>query len=320
MFRKLALAAATLITAVAIAPSAVAQDFPTKQPIRIVVPVPAGGAADALARITAEFLRQRLGQTVVVDNRPGASSTIGIGYVAKAPADGYTLLFVGPEFSVVPAVRKSMPYTYDDFAYLARPFTRSALVVASPKYPGNTLQALTNDMKARPGQLSYGSTGNGAIVHMGVAMFETAAGVKGLHVPYAGIAPVINDLLSGTLQFGMTTPPFPDTIKVLAAASPKRNPLFPNVPTLEEQGIKGADWGSWWGFFAPAHTPKAITDRLTAELTAIFNDPAAQAKYMNAGSFVPENPMLTGEAFKRFVLEDHKRWKAVADREKIVLE
>jgi len=320
MLRRMALAAATLITAMAVAPMATAQEFPTRQPIKIVVPVPAGGAADALARITAEFLRQRLGQTVVVENKPGASSTIGIGYVAKAPADGYTLLFVGPEFSVVPAVRKNLPYNYDDFAYLARPFTRSAVLVASPKYPGSTLQALIADMKARPGQLSYGSTGNGAIVHMGVSMFETEAGVKGLHVPYAGIAPVVNDLLAGTLQFGMTTPPFPDGMKVLGAASPKRNPLFPNVPTLEEQGIKGANWGSWWGFFAPSHTPKPITDRLIRELTAIFNDPAAQAKYMNAGSFVPENPVLTGEAFKREVLEDHKRWKAVADREKIVLE
>jgi tripartite-type tricarboxylate transporter receptor subunit TctC len=193
--------------------------------------------------------------------------------VAKAPADGYTILFVGPEFSVVPAVRKNLPYNYNDFTYLVRPFTRPAVLVASPKYPATNLQALIADMKARPGRVSYGSTGSGAIVHMGIATFESAAGVKGLHVPYAGMAPVINDLLAGTVDFTMLTPPFPDGLKVLAAASAKRNPLFPNVPTLEEQGIKGAEWASWWGFMVPANTPRPVSDRLIAELSAIFREP-----------------------------------------------
>jgi tripartite-type tricarboxylate transporter receptor subunit TctC len=319
MLRKFALAAATLL-GLHFAPSAVAQEFPGKQPIRIVVPVTAGGTADVMARITAEFLRQRLGQTVLVENRTGGSSTIGIGYVAKAPADGYTILYVGPEFAVVPAVRKNLPYNYNDFTYLVRPFTRPAVLVASPKYPATTLQGLIADMKARPGRVSYGSTGSGAIIHLGIATFESAAGVKGLHVPYAGMAPVINDLLAGTVDFSVTTPPFPDSFKVLAAASPKRNPLFPNVPTFEEQGIKGANWASWWGFMVPANTPRPVTDRLIAELSAIFRDPAAQAKYFAAGNFVPETAMLTGDDFKRQVLEDHKVWKAVADREHIVLE
>jgi tripartite-type tricarboxylate transporter receptor subunit TctC len=319
MLKQLALAAFTVIGA-AHMPAVMAQDFPTKQPLRIIVPVPAGGSADVLARITAEFLRQRLGQAVLVENKPGASSTIGINYVAKASADGYTLLFVGPEFAVVPAVRKSMPYTYNDFTYLARPFRRPAVLVAAPKYPGTTMQSLIGDMKARPGQVGYGSTGAGAIVHMGIALLETATGSKGLHVPYAGMAPILNDLRAGTVDFTMTGPPIPDGMKALGVASANRDPQFPSVPTFEEQGIKGANWDVWWGFFAPAKMPQTVVDRLTAELAAIFKDPAAQAKYLSAGGFIPDSPLLTGDAFKRQVLDEHKRWKEVAERVNIVVE
>jgi tripartite-type tricarboxylate transporter receptor subunit TctC len=320
MLRKLALGAATLIGLMHMAPAAVAQEFPTKQPLKIIVPVPAGGSADVMARITAEFLRQRLGQTVVVDNKPGASSTIGINFVAKAPADGYTILFVGPEFAVVPAVRKSMPYTYNDFTYLARPFRRPSVLVTAPKHSATNLQGLIADMKARPGQVGYGSTGNGAIVHMGIALFESAAGVKGLHVPYAGMAPILNDLRAGTVDFTMTGPPIPDGMKALGVGSPNRDPQFPQVPTFEEQGIRGANWDVWWGFFAPAQMPRAVTERLTNELLAIFRDPAAQAKFAAAGGFIPEATPLTGESFKRQVLDDHRRWKEIAERLNIVLE
>ena len=315
MFKSLQLIVASLIGATQFAIPGMAQDFPTKQPIKIIVPVPVGGGTDALARITAEFLQRRLGQSVVVDNKPGASSTIGSEFVSRSPADGYTLLFTGAEFAVVPAVR-SVPYKFDDFTYLVRGFTVSPVLIASPKYPASTLQELIANMKANPGQVKYGSTGIGAIVHIGLAMFDSAAGVKGLHVPYQGIAPVYKDLLSGTVDFTETTPPMPDSFKVLAAVGNKRNPAYPNVPTLEEAGIKGATWNVWYGFFAPANLPKPIADRLIAEITAVFKDPAAIAKY-EATKFTPDTTPLIGDAFKKQVLEDNKNWKVVVEREKI---
>jgi tripartite-type tricarboxylate transporter receptor subunit TctC len=256
---------------------------------------------------------------VVVENKPGASSTIGADFVAKAPADGYTLLFTGGEFAVVPAVRNNLPYKYDDFTYLVRAFVASPLVLASPKYPGNSVQALIAQMKANPGQVRYGSTGTGAIVHLGVSMFEAATGTKALHVPYAGFAPVVNDLLSGTLDFTMGSPPFHEGLRPFASAGSRRSTAFPNLPTLEELGIKGATWDVWFGLLAPANLPKPIADRLVTEISAVLKDPEALAKYQ-AATYVPEVEPLRGDAFKKQVLEDLKRWKAVVDREKIVVQ
>ena len=320
MFRSLGLVVALLTGATQFASPALAQEFPKKQPVKIVVPVPPGGGTDVLARITAEFLQRRLGQTVIVENKPGASSTIGSDLVAKSPADGYTILFTGAEFAVVPAVRGHLPYKFDEFTFLIRGFTVPPLMVASAKLPASSLQELTTQMKTHPGQIRYGTSGIGAIVHMGLAMFEGAAGVKGLHVPYQGMAPVYNDLLAGTIDISQTAPPFPEGLKVLGSVGSRRNPAYPNLPTLEEIGIKGATWDVWWGFMAPPNLPKPIADRLVAEISAVFRDPEAIAKYQASAKFVPDTELLIGDAFKKLVLEDNKKWKTVAEREKIVLQ
>lgn len=309
---------ATLIGASAALPS-FAQEFPKKQPIKIVVGVNPGGATDALARVTAEFLGRRLGQSVVVENKPGASSTIGADYVARSAPDGYTLFFVGTEFSVVPAVRK-LPYKFEDMTYLIRGFTVSPLLYGSPHFPVNSVPELVAHMKANPGKVRYGSTGNGAIVHMGMAMFESAAGVKGLHVPYNGIAPVFNDLLAGHVDLTEGAPPFPQGLKVLGAVGSKRNAAFPNVPTLAESGLKAATWDQWFGFMAPPNMSKTLADRLIGELSAVFKDPQAIAKYRSSVSYEPDPAALVGDEFRKSVLEENKAWKAVAEREKIVLE
>jgi tripartite-type tricarboxylate transporter receptor subunit TctC len=306
--------------ALAIAPAAMAQDFPRKQPIKIVVPVPAGGGTDILARVTAEFLQRRLGQAVVVENRPGASSTIGADYVAKSPADGYTLLFVGGEYALLPAVRKEMPYKFDEMTYLVRPFVYPTLVFGSPKLNVNNTQELIAHMKANPGKVRYGSTGVGAIVHLAAAMLETAAGVKGVHVPYPGIAPVYQDLLAGNIDFTTASPPAPEGLKVLGGSGTKRSPAYPNLPTLDEIGIKGASWDVWFGLFGPPNMPKPIADRLIAEVTAVLKDPEAIAKYQSAAKAAPETSPLTGDEFKRQTLQDNRNWKAVVDREKIVIQ
>jgi tripartite-type tricarboxylate transporter receptor subunit TctC len=320
MFRIFCSIVVLLIGAMQFAHPAVAQEFPKKQPIKIVVTVPPGGGSDVLARITAEGLQRRLGQAVIVENKPGASSTIGVDFVSKAPADGYTLLFVGAEFAVVPAVRKKLPYRFEELTYLVRPFSVAPVIIGSPKYGPSTLQELLADMKARPGAVRYGSTGTGAVVHVGMASFESAAGVKGLHIPYQGIAPVLNDLLAGTIDISQSGSPVPEGLKALASAGTRRNPEFPNVPTLEEAGIKGATWDVWWGFFAPPNLPKPIAERLIAEITAVTRDPASIAKYKSVVKFEPEANPLTGEAFKQQVLEDSRKWKTVVDREKITIE
>jgi tripartite-type tricarboxylate transporter receptor subunit TctC len=310
---------ALLIGAVQALSPVAAQDFPTKQPIKLIVPVPAGGTTDAIGRITAEFLQRRLGQTVIVENRPGASSTIGTDQVFRSPADGYTILLSGAEFAVVPAVR-SLPYRFDQFTFLMRPFTIAPLVIASPKASFTNMPELLAQMKAKPGELKYGSTGIGAIVHIGITMLEGAAGVKGLHVPYNGIAPVFNDLMGGTLDFSQSTLPFPDTLKVLASVGAKRSPAFPNVPTLQEFGVSGATWDVWFGFFAPPSLPKPVADRLTAELAAVFKDPEAIAKFQSTIKVAPDLEPLVGDAFRNLVLDDNKRWKTVVEREKIVVQ
>lgn len=317
MKKYLALFAAALVLAVS---PAIAQDWPRKQPIKIVVPVPPGGGTDILARVTAEFLQRRIGQSVVVENRPGASSVIGADFVAKSPADGYTLLFVGGEFSLLPAVRKDMPYKYDEMTYLVRPFVYPTVVYGSPKLPVNNTQELIAYMKANPGKVRYGSTGVGAIVHLAAAMLESAAGVKGVHVPYAGIAPVYQDLMAGNLDFTTASPPAPDGLKVLGGSGTKRSPLYPNLPTWDEVGIKGASWDVWFGLFGPPNMPKPIADRLIAEVSAVLKDPEAIAKYQSAAKAAPEANPLTGEDFRRASIQDNRNWKTVVDREKIVIQ
>ena len=318
MFKSLRLLGVLLVGAIQLASPATGQEFPRKQPVRIIVPVPAGGGTDILARITADALQRRLGQSVIVENKPGASSTIGADFVARSPADGYTLLFTGSEFAVVPAVR-TVPYGFDDFTYLVRGFSFPNILVASPKYPGSSLQELLADMKARPGQVRYGSTGVGAIVHVGISMLEGAVGVKGLHVPYQGIAPVYKDLLAGEIDFTEALPPFQEGFKLLAATGTRRHPAYPNVATLEEAGIKGATWETWFGFLAPAKLPKPIADRLIAEITAVLKDPATLAQYEERK--LPADPApLTGDAFRTQVLQDGRNWKAVVERAKIVVQ
>lgn len=315
----LTIGAVALATVLASAPSQ-AQEFPKKGPIKLVVAVPAGGGTDVAARITAEFLQRRLGQAVVVDNKPGASAAIGADYVYKSPADGYTIFLTASELPVLAAVRKNLPYKYDDFTFLVRPFLIPPLLFASPKLPINSTRELITYMKANPGKINIGNTGTGAIVHMGIAMLENAAAVKGTHIPYAGVAPIFQALLAGDVDITEASTPFPDGIKVLGTVGSKRNPLYPNLPTLEEIGVKNATWDLWYGFVAPPNLPKPIADRLISELTAVFKDPEAIARYQGAIKATPMPEPLVGEAFRRRVIEEQGSWKAVVEREKIVLD
>jgi len=320
MFRILTLLGALLVGVTLGASPAIAQEYPKKQPIKIVVAHPPGGLADTATRITAEFLQRRLGQAVVVENRPGASGTIGADYVNKAAPDGYTLLMAETSFSQVPAVRDNLTYKIEDFTYLVRSFTLPPLVLVGPKVPVSTIPELVAFMKANPGKARYGTTGIGAPVHLGELMFESAAGVKGVHIPYTGIGPATIDLLAGLIEFipgGVV--PFPEGLKVVGSAGSARHPAYPNLPTLDEVGIKNASWDIWQGFIAPPNLPKPIADRLIAEISAVLKDPEAIAKYQSAAKIAPEQNLLAGDAFKKNVVESGKNWKTVVTREKIVV-
>ena len=317
--KKLALVG-TLLTGAALAAFPVmAQDFPTKQPIKIVVAAPPGAGTDVIGRITAEFLQKRLKQAVVVENKPGAGSAIGADFVAKSPADGYTIYLTASELPTLPAVRSNLPYKFDEFTFLVRGFSYPILMLANPKLPVNSLQELAAYMKANPGKVRYGSTGVGAIVHLAIAMFESSVGAKGVHVPYPGSAPIFQDMLAGNVDITESGPPFPDGLKVLGSVGTKRHPAYPNLPTLDEAGIKGATWDLWFGFVAPPNLPKPIADKLIAEISAVLKDPEAIEKYKASIKNAPVADPLKGDAFKAQVIAEHKAWKTVVEREKIVV-
>ena len=309
------------LTAFLAATSAMAQDFPQKRPVKIVVPFSVGGLTDLLARITAEFLQKRLGQAVIVENKPGAAGAIAADYVAKSPADGYTLMMSAADLAVLPAVRANLPYKLEDFTYLTRFWTTGTMIVVGPKSQFSTLAELIAYMKANPGKVVYGTAGVGSLNHLGTLKFEGAVGVKGLHVPYPGAQPVYGALQEGSLDFYTgASLPFPDSLKVLAPAGSRRHPAYPNLPTLEELGFKGASYDAWFGIIAPGNLPKPVADRINAELRAVYQDPEAIARFRKATQEVPDPNLLVGDSFRNRVLQERKTWKEIADREKVVLE
>ncbi len=319
MKKFLVLTAATLFAA-AIALPAAAQDWPKKQPIKIVVGAAAGGGTDVLARITAEYLQRRIGQAVVVENKPGAGQSIAVDFVSKSAPDGYTFMLIYNDLVIYPAVRKDLPYKYDEMTYLIRPFAVPPVVFVGPNVQAQTLPEFVAQMKANPGRVKYGSAGVGGLMHLMIAQFESAAGVKGTHVTYNGAAPVYQDMLGKTLDYTIATPPNPDGLRVIASLGTKRHPLHPNAPTLEELGIKGATLDVAAGFVGPPKMPKEISDRIITELRAVFRDPEAIQKYQTAAKYTPDLNAPAGEDYRKLSVEEHVKWKAVVEREKIVVQ
>jgi len=282
--------AVACVLSLPLAGGAMAQSYPSR-PISLVVPFPAGGTTDVLARALGQELAKRLGQPVVGENKPGAGSTLGADYVAKAAPDGYTLLMGAVHHTIATSVYKSLHYDFQkDFA----PVTTVALVpnvlVVNPKLDANTVQGLLALAKAAPGKLTYGSNGMGTGQHLIGAQFEHEGQVKLLHVPYKGSGPLTTDLLGGQIDmsFDTITPVLAHIqsgkLRALAVTTNQRSAALPDVPTMEEAGIKPFNMGTWFGVLAPAAAPKEVVARLNAEMVKIIQSPDFSRRMAEIGA------------------------------------
>jgi tripartite-type tricarboxylate transporter receptor subunit TctC len=270
------LRAVSFLAAALVSSLAAAQAYPTK-PISLVVPFAPGGTTDVLARAVADKLSQSLGQPVIVESKPGAGSTLGADYVAKAKPDGYTLLMGAVHHTIATSVYKKLPY---DFQKSFEPITTVALVpnvmVINANTPAKNVAEMVALVKTQPGKMTFGSNGNGTAQHLIGAQFQMLTGTELIHVPYKGSAPMLTDLLGGqiTMSFDTVTPVLQQikagNLRALAVTTAKRSSVLPNVPTLEESGLKGFDIGTWFGVLAPAGTPKEIVARLNTEMVKVI--------------------------------------------------
>ena len=289
--RRTLLAAA--LAACALPGAALAQAFPNK-PIRVVVSFPPGGAADQIARAVSDPLSQALGQPVVVENRAGANGNIAGDFVAKQPADGHTLLMSsGGTVSINPHLYTKMPFdpTKDLIPVAAAARVLVFLEVNPQKVNVKDAREFIAHLKSNPGKLSFGTPGNGSSPHLAAEMMKAQANVFATHIPYRGAAPAMQDLLAGQIDF-MFDPGIglqhvkAGKLKLLAVGSPRRSPQYPDVPTLDEMGLKGFDADTWFGFYAPGGTPQPVVARLNTEINKILRSPAFIER-MNAIGAIP---------------------------------
>ncbi len=300
-----------------------AQDYPAK-PVRFIVPFPPGAGSDLLGRITAEALTARLGQPFVVENKPGVGGALGTDLVARAPADGYTLLWASSDgVAVLPAVKTTLPYRVpDDFTFVARVTDFSYFLMTNPGLPIRSLADMLAHAKANPGKLRYGSIGVGSGQHMGMALIGKTAGIEMVHVPFGGVAPALTALLGGHIDLALgaasSVKPYVDagTLRPLAMTGEARHPLLPAVPTLSEAGLPLVVFSNWWGLLAPAGTPEPVLARLRKASGEMAKDPAFIEKIGKLG-YQPTH--LEGAAFRNFVIKDFEQWKAVAKSANIAI-
>ena len=295
--------------------AAIAQTYPVKS-VRMVVPFAAGaGSNDIMARLIAQKLTDALGQQFVVDNRPGASGIIGMEIVAKAPPDGYTVLMMSLTFSVNPSLFSKLPYdTVKDFVPVTMVASAPLMLVVHPSIPVKSVQEFIAYAKANPGKLNFGSGGPGTTPHLAGEMIKTMAGVQMTHIPYKGGAPALTDLVGGQIQFMLEnipgTLPFAKSgkLRALAVTDLKRSPLLPELPTLDESGLKGFQIVGWNGLFVPAGTPQAIVNKLQSEVAKalMLADVKERLSVMGADG-VGDTP----QHFAAFIKAEIPKWAKV---------
>lgn len=298
--------------------------YPTR-PVRIVVGYPAGGATDIAARLLADQLTKRLGQTFIVENKAGASGQIAADSMAHADPDGYNLFMTAsPEMTIAVAVGKKLSYNpLKDFQPISLVVRAPHMLVVNPSVKANSVKELVELARAQPGKLNYASFGAGTSNHLGAESFKMVAGIDITHIPYKGGAPALTDLLGGRVEmmFESLAVVLPHVksgkLRGLAVATTQRSPLAPEIPTFKEAGFGEFEAGTWFGLVAPAGTPSAIIDKLAKEVRAIIATPEVKATFEERGLVPVGN---SPAEFKRFIASEIDRWSAVAKKADIKVE
>ncbi len=307
----------------AMAAQTMAQTYPTR-PIRLVVPFGVGGGTDNLARIIEPYVSKALGQSLIIDNRPGGGSVIGMDAVVKSAPDGYTLVMTDTSIAVNPSLRKDMPYdALKDLEPVNLLATAPVILVAHPKVTAQTLQELVTLAKAQPGKFNYASGGNGASTHLGGELLKLVAGIDVIHVPYKGTGPAMNDLIGGHVDVmfsGISSArPHLDAgaLRALAVTGEQRNPAVPEVPTFAEAGFGGVTASTYWGVLAPRGTPKEVVDRVSTELAKAMRDPEIISRIALLGYL----PIGGGPAdYAANLRSEIKKWGEVITRANVRIE
>ena len=288
-----------------------AQTYPVK-PIRFVVPFAPGGASDVLARLVGQKLAERLGQPVVVENKPGAATTVGAAEVARAPADGYTLLLAPAPFVIAPLMYQNLPYdAARDFTGVALLASSPLILTAHPSVAATTPQELLALAKSKPGAIMYGSPGNGSVPHLATELFKMRTGTDFTHVPYKGGGPAVSDLVAGHIGVMFASPievsqhVAAGKLRYIVASTKDRVPSLPGVPTVGELGIAGFDVVAWFGVVAPAATPKDIVSRLSQEIGQILAAPDVREKLAAQGADIT---YLPAPEFNAFIAREREQW------------
>ena len=312
-----------LALSLALAATAQAQTYPAK-PIVMVVPFPPGGPTDLVARVLAQKMSEQMGQSIVIDNKPGANGNIAAGAVSKMPADGYTLLYNTSSITLSPALYKSLSY---DVQKQLAPVALTAVVplalVVNPSVPANTVREFVAYARAHAGQLSYGSAGNGNVTHLAAFQFAASQGLDAAHVPYRGSAPADVDLVAGQIQFMTDTinsvlPFIKDhKLKLLAVTTSRRLPLFPDTPTLAETVMPGFEAGAGQGLMVPAGTPPAVIQRLNQEVMRALASADVRERLAVQGA---EPLGSTPEEYGAYIQRELARWAAVVKATGVTLD
>lgn len=315
---------ACLATALLAPLSLWAQGYPSK-PVRFIVPFAPGGQSDVVARVVGQKLSERWGQPVVIENKPGAATTLGADFVAKSPADGYTILLAPAPFVITQYAYPKLPYdSRKDFAPITLLVTNPLVAVVNPlRLPVKTFTEFAAAVKKEPGKISYGTPGNGSLPHLAVELFGLQAGTSALHVPYKGGGPAVVDLVGGQIAFMFASPlevmPHVKAGKLLAlgVTSDKRVTYWPDVPTLKEAGYKEYEAYAWFGVVAPAATPRDVVAKLNADIVAVLKSPDVSERLIAQGADVAAT---SAEEFGRFLAAEHVRWSAAVKAANVVVQ
>jgi tripartite-type tricarboxylate transporter receptor subunit TctC len=297
--------------------AAPAQDFPDR-PVRLVVPFPAGGTTDILARLLANALSAQWSQPVVVENRPGASGTIFSEQLARSAPDGYTLMVTATHHVINPALYKNLRYdTRTDFTPIAQVAAVPNVLVVNPAFPAKTVAELIAYAKANPGKVNFGSAGTGGANHLSGELFKSMTGVNMVHIPYKGAAPALNDLLGGQIPVMFDSVPGvlqhikAGKLRALGVTSLTRSSALPDVPTLDEAGVKGFEATAWFGLYGPGNMPADLTARLSRDVLAALRSPEVEQQFALQGA---EPGTMTQPQFAQFVSAEMDKWaKVIAD-------